>query len=64
MVNKQLTKEGFTTYTIRNIPEDLHKRMKALAAREGTTLRVWMLSAFKRVALEQVRGGFEDEKHS
>ncbi len=35
---------------IRNVPEELHRKLKARAAREGTTLSDYLLSEIEQVA--------------
>ncbi len=38
------------TIQIRNVPDELHRKLKARAAREGTTLSDYLLSEIEQVA--------------
>jgi hypothetical protein len=45
-----------TAYTIRNIPEDLHRKAKATAALEGITLRELILKAVAEYVAQRTEG--------
>jgi len=40
---------------IRNVPEDLHRRLKARAAMEGMSLSDWLLAELRKVAAHPSR---------
>jgi len=44
-----------TIFQIRNVPDDLHRRLKARAALEGVSMSVFILQAIERALTRSIR---------
>jgi predicted HicB family RNase H-like nuclease len=49
----QRTKEGCTNILLRNVPNHVHEQIMMAAAREGLSMRAWILSRVCRVLKEE-----------
>lgn len=51
------------TFLLREIPEDLHRKIKVRAVQEGKPMNAWILDACRR-ALQEERGKDREEEIS
>ena len=49
---------------IRNVPDALHRRLKARAAKEGMSLSDYLLGEFREIAERPTLAGFRERLHA